>query len=694
MPFHGSATADAELHIPRGVGAVPLDLPDDDANAYRMRIDDGSTYPSIMAVQTTTGSVTLSLGNTTTNPAIYASTGGLVVDVPQSTSAAVLVRRGANDPIIQVDTKTTSSPHNVRMRETYVTWDEIPSEPTAVADRVHVYAFDNAGTVELRARTTAGTVNLLDTGTSLTGTHNLSWTVNEDATAAVDADPFVRLLGGDGVAATNDDLVRSTLTQDSSAETLSLRIERSRNGAAYVELPTRLTLNSTSYSSGAYGGSFIDFGGDAATATVTINNSEVTEVRCVAVGSQIAMTGGDAVAIGWTAKALGDFSVALGSEAEANDLAGIAIGYNAETRTAAGGGSERAIAIGRLARALHNDTIAIGDGANISGERAVGIGKSASAAGAESVALGDAASSAGAQAIAIGDAASASAAGSIGIGDGALGNATDAIAIGTGATASHTGSVAIGSGAASGFSNELVVGSATSALADVYIGRGVTSATSGTTTINATGGSGSNNAGHGLTLAAGKSTGNAKPGTLALQLSKPTSSGSTLQSLYTAGAIEHAAAALSGSGNALAHHYRRSEDVTAAGAYSWHVWHSKSDATPFQLWSLDLANFAAGALLAAGAVAVYARVIASGLDGGTRKSALYHRRARYEVNGTAATIIDTGNNQHIGNDLEDDAPWDCEFTASSATLQLTCTGDADFATGWHADVWVTWTPDG
>ena len=693
MPFHGSASADAELHNPRGVGAVPLDLPDDDANAYRMRIDDGSTYPSMIGVQTTTGAVTLSLGNPTTNPAIYASTGGLVVDLPQTTSAAVVVRRGVNDPIIQVDTKASSSPHNIRIREAYATWDEIPSEPAAVADKVHVYAYDNAGTVELRARTTAGIVNLLDTGSSLTGTTNLSWTVDEDASAAANTDPFVRLLGGDGVAAPNDDLVRSTLTQDSSAEVLDLRIERARNGGGYVEMPTRITLNSASYSPGVYGGSYIDFGQDPATATVVINNAAIDYVRCVAVGSQITIGADDSTAIGYAAKAATTYGTSLGSNAEANDDHAVALGYDATTRTVAAGGSEGAVAIGSVSRASADHAVALGRQANAEGLRSMALGYSSGATATGSIAIGDAGATAN-QAIALGDGATSGGAAAIAIGDTASATAADGIAIGKDASAGHAGAVAIGRGAASTFTNELVIGSATSALADLFVGRGVTSATTGTTTINATGGSGSNIAGHGLTLAAGRSTGNAKPAALSLQLSKPTSSGSTLQTLFTAGAIEHAGEALSGSGNALAHHYRRSEDVAAAGSYSWHVWHSKADATPFDVWSLDLANFRAGALLAAGAVAVYARVIASGLYSGTRRSALYHRRARYEVNGTAATIIDTGNSQHIGSDLEDTAGWDCEFLASSATIKLQCTGDADHATGWHADIWVTYTPDG
>ena len=49
-------------------------------------------------------------------------------------------------------------------------------------------------------------------------------------------------MGGDGVAAPNDDVVRATLAQDSSLETLALYVERSRNGGAFGRVAASLTL--------------------------------------------------------------------------------------------------------------------------------------------------------------------------------------------------------------------------------------------------------------------------------------------------------------------------------------------------------------------------------------------------------------------------------------------------------------------
>jgi hypothetical protein len=90
---------------------------------------------------------------------------------------------------------------------------------------------------------------------------------------------------------------------------------------------------------------------------------------------------------------------------------------------------------------------------------------------------------------------------------------------------------------------------------------------------------------------------------------------------------------------------------------------------------------------------IWARVFAVGLYSGTRYSALYGRRARFETTGSAVSLIDTGNAQHEGSDLADDNSWDSEITLSTDTLRVSCTGDADHAVGWHIDVWVSFSPD-
>ena len=88
-------------------------------------------------------------------------------------------------------------------------------------------------------------------------------------------------------------------------------------------------------------------------------------------------------------------------------------------------------------------------------------------------------------------------------------------------------------------SNQLVIGSANASgsITDAYFGQGVTKASPAGITLNATGGSGSNNAGASLTVAGGKATGSAAGGSLIFQTSDALGSGSTLQSLTTKATI-------------------------------------------------------------------------------------------------------------------------------------------------------------
>src|SRR3989344_5385840 len=96
-----------------------------------------------------------------------------------------------------------------------------------------------------------------------------------------------------------------------------------------------------------------------------------------------------------------------------------------------------------------------------------------------------------------------------------------------------TSSIAIGYGAAVTTSNQLVVGSndTNGSITDAYFGQGVTKASPAGITIQATGGSGSNNAGASLTIAGGKGTGSAVGGSVVFSTSPPLGSGTTLQSL-------------------------------------------------------------------------------------------------------------------------------------------------------------------
>lgn len=76
----------------------------------------------------------------------------------------------------------------------------------------------------------------------LRGTNYLSWTTNMDAAAATNEDPILIMLGGDGVAAPNNDIVRTQITQSSVNERVTLSAERNRNGAGFTYIGPDLAI--------------------------------------------------------------------------------------------------------------------------------------------------------------------------------------------------------------------------------------------------------------------------------------------------------------------------------------------------------------------------------------------------------------------------------------------------------------------
>jgi hypothetical protein len=100
----------------------------------------------------------------------------------------------------------------------------------------------------------------------------------------------------------------------------------------------------------------------------------------------------------------------------------------------------------------------------------------------------------------------------------------------------HTGSQCIIVGvyaeaSSAGASNEAVFGSEYTVINDVYFGKGAKHSTATAYRINGTAGTGTNNAGGKVTIAGGKSTGNATPAVVALAASLAGSSGTTTQTL-------------------------------------------------------------------------------------------------------------------------------------------------------------------
>lgn len=108
-------------------------------------------------------------------------------------------------------------------------------------------------------------------------------------------------------------------------------------------------------------------------------------------------------------------------------------------------------------------------------------------------------------------------------------------AVGYGTTIGGDHSIALGSFVSTTGANQFVAGSTTAIISNTYLGSGVTAATPISTTINATGGSGTNVTGANLTLAGGKSTGTGAGGEVRFATSPTGSSGASTNALVIAG---------------------------------------------------------------------------------------------------------------------------------------------------------------
>lgn len=106
--------------------------------------------------------------------------------------------------------------------------------------------------------------------------------------------------------------------------------------------------------------------------------------------------------------------------------------------------------------------------------------------------------------------------------------------VGYGAKSPYGKTVVLGAGATSTAGAQFVSGSSSYPMTDVYFGKGVTNATPTAYAINGTGGSGSNIAGADINIAGGKGTGTGATGKVNLQIARPGSTGSTLNTLATA----------------------------------------------------------------------------------------------------------------------------------------------------------------
>lgn len=231
-------------------------------------------------------------------------------------------------------------------------------------------------------------------------------------------------------------------------------------------------------------------------------------------------------------------AVALGYNAQAGGSNGIALGTSAVTGTGAGN-----ISIGQLATGSGSYGIGIGLGTSYASNDIV-IGYSAAGGYGGGVAIGYQ-PSATSNAVAMGMNASAVSSG-VAIGPYTDTGGSSAVALGASAQASQSygvaigesandayGSIAIGRASTTTAYGQFVAGSSSTPYSDVYFGRGIAYGAPVSTTLNATGGSGTDIAGGALLLAGGKSTGAGVGGSVKLQTSAAGTTGTTLNSLST-----------------------------------------------------------------------------------------------------------------------------------------------------------------
>jgi hypothetical protein len=152
-------------------------------------------------------------------------------------------------------------------------------------------------------------------------------------------------------------------------------------------------------------------------------------------------------------------------------------------------------------------------------------------------------------ALAVGNAAGATSDGAVAIGRNAFGQGIGSVSIGIDSHAANSGSIALGASTLTTANNQLVIGAddyngTPAHISHVVIGSGVTDATPTGFTLQGTSGSGSNIAGASVTFAGGQSTGNANGGSLNFQVSAPSGSGSSLNSLATTASISGASGAV------------------------------------------------------------------------------------------------------------------------------------------------------
>src|SRR3989344_5735165 len=187
---------------------------------------------------------------------------------------------------------------------------------------------------------------------------------------------------------------------------------------------------------------------------------------------------------------------------------------------------------GYNSRAIAAGSTAIGNTALANGSSSLAVGYGAKAYGASTVAMGKDALTTNQAAVAIGTSSMAAIFGVV-IGNAANASSNGGIAIGQNATAVGARAISIGENSATTAANQLVIGGPSPYYFnnEVYIGSGVTANIPVNTTYHATGAIGTDMTGGYISIAGGRSTGNATGGEIRFETSDAGASGTTLRSL-------------------------------------------------------------------------------------------------------------------------------------------------------------------
>jgi hypothetical protein len=250
-------------------------------------------------------------------------------------------------------------------------------------------------------------------------------------------------------------------------------------------------------------------------------------IDCPGVGTNSLRIGSGTTAIGLNA-------IAIGTNAAA-DNSDLCIGTNSSIT----GGAAQTVVIGHGINTASSFGTTIGYNA-INYNSGVSIGQGASS-GTNGVAVGRQAGSGGSGTICIGDSSTGSGTNNIGIGRNSSvsgsGGAQDSIGIGASCATGFGQVICIGSGAAATAANQALLGGANTSITNLFIGKGVSSATPATNvTIQSTAGSGAAVSGSNLILTPGKAGDAATAGGLFKIQTSPAGSGTSLVDALTVAA--------------------------------------------------------------------------------------------------------------------------------------------------------------